>query len=211
MISALFHSGDGTTEVTSDTWRDAIAHHSYDAFIFDCDGTLVESAEVHFKSFFQAAAEQGHTLERDWYLARTGLDRVSLFREFAADVGRFDIQQASKRSIEFFVGMSDQVRRIPETALLVEALGASAPLAVGTNAERPVAEASLRATGLLQHFDHIVAISDGLKPKPAPDIFRTASDLLQSGDRVLVIEDSPQGVAAARSAGFDVIEIVSLS
>ncbi len=211
MITALLHSGDQVTDLTSDTWQDDIVARSYEAFIFDCDGTLVESSEVHFKSFFQAASEQGHTLDRDWYLARTGLDRLSLFAEFAEIPGAFDIDLAARRSIEVFVAISEQVAPISETTHLVQTLAKSAPLAVGTNAERQVAEASLRTTGLLQYFDHIVAVGDGLAPKPAPDIFRKASELLGADLRTLVVEDSVQGVAAAKAAGFDVVQILSVA
>lgn len=210
MITALLHTdGEEVLEITSDTWRNVISQGGYRAFIFDCDGTLVESSEVHFQSFFQAISEQGQALDRDWYLGRTGLDRISLFKEFSAVMQPLDIELACKRSIEMFVAMSDKVVAIQDTKRLVEALSKVGPMAVGTNAERPVAEASLQATGLRKYFDHIVAISDGLPPKPAPDIFQHAANLLQSDQGVLVIEDSVQGVAAAKAGGFDVIQLLS--
>ena len=210
MITALLHTDDETLEVTSETWSNVITQRGYRAFIFDCDGTLVESSEVHFQSFFQAVTEQGQTLDRDWYLARTGLDRVSLFKEFSQDKRPLDIERACQRSIEIFVSISDMVGAIQETRLLVQALSKVGPMAVGTNAERPVAEASLQATGLRKYFDHIVAISDGLPPKPAPDIFQHAASLLQFDHGVLVVEDSVQGVAAAKAGGFDVVQLLSV-
>lgn len=211
MITALLHTdGDEVLEITSDTWRDVISQRGYRAFIFDCDGTLVESSEVHFQSFFQAITEQGQALDRDWYLGRTGLDRISLFKEFSAVMQPLDIELACKRSIEMFIEMSDRVVAIQDTKRLVEALSKVGPMAVGTNAERHVAEASLQATGLRKYFDHIVAIRDGLLPKPAPDIFLHAANLLQSDLGVLVIEDSFQGVAAAKAGGFDVIQLLTV-
>ena len=212
MITATLHTDDGTTAITSETWLGVIQDRGYTAFIFDCDGTLVESADVHFTSFFKAAAEQGHVLEREWYLARTGLDRISLFHEFAKSAVAFDIDDAVARSITLFIDISDRVTAIPEIESLVKTLGLTAPLAVGTNAEKHVAHASLQATGLLSHFDEIVAVTDGLAPKPSPEIFSRAADLLGAPrPRTLVIEDSVQGVAAARSAGMDVIEITSIN
>ena len=213
MIDAVLHTSDGVINLTSETWQNDILERGYKAFIFDCDGTLVESADVHFASFFKAAGEQGHDLDRDWYLARTGLDRISLFQEFAETVdGDFNIGVAVSRSIGFFIEISSRVTSIAEVESLVNYLGQSYPLAVGTNAEREVAEASLRASGLLHHFDHIVAVTDGLKPKPSPEIFAKASDLLGlPRAQTLVVEDSKQGVAAAKGAGMDVIEITSVN
>jgi len=209
MIKALLHTGTEILEMTSETWKDSIVQRDYGAFVFDCDGTLVESSEVHFQSFFQAITEQGQTLGRDWYLERTGLDRISLFREFSRIGMPLNIELACKRSIELFIEMSVQVAVIPETELLVDALSNIGPMAVGTNAERPVAEASLLATGLDKYFNHIVSISDALPPKPAPEIFQRAAKLLGEDRRVLVVEDSSQGVAAARAGSFDVVQLLS--
>lgn len=211
MIKATLLTADGSFDITSQTWRDEILKRGYEAFIFDCDGTLVESADVHFASFCKAAEDQGFTLDRNWYLARTGLDRISLFKEFARTNQRcFDVDAAVTVSISRFIEISDQVQPVPEVKDLVQSLWQNYPLAVGTNAEKPVAEASLRATEILRYFDHIVAVSDGLKPKPSPEIFSRAAKLLCTlPSQSLVIEDSHQGVSAARAAGIDVIEIMS--
>ena len=76
MIRAELLTALGKTVTTSETWQNDILQLGYKSFIFDCDGTLVESADVHFTSFQEAAAAQGYELDRDWYSVRTGLDRV---------------------------------------------------------------------------------------------------------------------------------------
>ena len=81
-------------------------------------------------------------------------------------------------------------------------------LAVATNAEREVAEVSLRTTGLRKTFSHLVSISDRVAPKPSPEMFLLAADhLRQVRSNVLVVEDSPQGVRAALDAGMSVIQL----
>ncbi len=140
------------------------------------------------------------------------MDRRSLFRDFASNANtHFDIDAAEKRSIALFSEISDRVKAIPEVENLVRHLGQTYPLAVGTNAEKQVAQASLRATGMLDCFGCIVAITDGFEPKPSPQIFAKAADILGlSRAQTLVIEDSKQGVAAAKGAGMDVIEITNV-
>ena len=209
MIHATLHTKEGESATTSATWQQDILQRGYTAFIFDCDGTLVESADVHFTAFHEAAKDQNCNLDRDWYFARTGLDRLTLFREFANDTANdFDIEAAVARSISLFTEMSDRVLPIVETERLAKELCRDFPLAVGTNAERSVAEASLTATHMLECFDHVVSISDGFKPKPSPEIFKKAAQLLGAPRlQTLVIEDSKQGVHAALNAGLDVIEI----
>ena len=46
--------------MTSDAWPQLIADEDYEAIIFDCDGTLVESSEAHFLAFQSAVQTQGH-------------------------------------------------------------------------------------------------------------------------------------------------------
>ena len=213
MINATLHTKNVKSAITSVTWHHEIFQRGYTAFIFDCDGTLVDSADVHFTAFREAAKEQEYSLDRDWYFARTGLDRLTLFREFAEEFERdFDINIAVSRSISRFIEISDRVLPIVETESLVKELSREFPLAVGTNAERSVAEASLGATGMLGFFPEIVSITDGFNPKPSPQIFERAAELLGCArEQTLVIEDSKQGVRAALRAGLDVIEIEEIS
>ncbi|MDA5095562.1 HAD family phosphatase [Aliiroseovarius sp. KMU-50] len=207
MLKARLHARRGVSDLTSDSWQAHCRSAGYHGFIFDCDGTLVESADIHFHAFRMAAHEQGYTLDREWYLARTGLDRVSLFQEFGSGL---NIDRAVERSISIFIENSPRVQLIEQTARLVRSLSGDFPLSVGTNAEAPVAVASLHAVGLLHHFEHIVSISDGFPPKPSPEIFLGAASLMQiPPNKTLVIEDSAQGVNAALAAGMSVIEIVS--
>jgi HAD superfamily hydrolase (TIGR01509 family) len=197
-------------QIASDDWLLAIKSGGYRAIIFDCDGTLVNSSDAHFRSFQSALHAQGHVLERDWYNARTGLDRKSTFLAFASQTtDPVDIASATRQSIADFIANSADVLPIAETATIVRHLSPDYAMAVGTNAEAEVAQASLKATGLLGYFDHITSISDGLPPKPSPGIFQHAAARLGfSARETLVIEDSDEGVQAALSADLDVIKLV---
>ncbi len=82
--------------------------------------------------------------------------------------------------------------------------GAGIPYCVASNGSRARVEASLRATGLLGRFDgRIFSAEQVTHPKPAPDLFRRAAEVLGApAERCLVVEDTPPGIAAGRSAGM---------
>jgi len=210
MRKSYLHAQGTRRPVTSDHWYAEIKAGGYRAVIFDCDGTLVESEELHFQSFQSALQAQGHDILRDWYFARTGLDRLTTLRAFAADASEpLDVALAAQHSIDTFIANSAAVLPIVETVQLVRLLEGEFPMAVGTNAEAEIAHASLTATGILRCFEHVSSVSLGLDPKPAPDIFQNAAEKLGfSPAQTLVIEDSDQGVEAAMIAGFDVIRLV---
>jgi HAD superfamily hydrolase (TIGR01509 family) len=208
MDSILF-SGGAQRRVASKDWYSEVIAGGYCAVIFDCDGTLVESSEAHFQSIRAAVRAQGHDMARSWYLQRSGLDRRSILAALASSVsGSLDVALASQESIDAFISLAAKVSPIAETFELVQRIGQSRPMAVGTNAEIEVARASLHATQLLGFFDFIVSVSDGHAAKPAPDIFDDARRRLGfPAEKTLVFEDSPEGVRAALAAGLDVFQV----
>lgn len=209
MRSSIYHSNAPSREVACDRWFALVKEIGVDGVIFDCDGTLVDSEKYHFAAFSRALARQGAVLDPDWYYARTGLDRRGTLLEFTRDAAvDLDLEQAITDSIAAFVALSPSVTAIPQTAALVRRLDGVLPMAVGTNGEREVAEASLSATGLRAAFAAVISISDPVRPKPAPDIFVLAAQRLGLDPaRVLVFEDSAQGVKAAQNAGMAVVQI----
>ncbi len=209
-MDSILHSGGGQRHVSPQNWHSEIIAGGYHAVIFDCDGTLVDSSEAHFQSLRTSVRAQGLDLERAWYEQRTGLDRISLLNALSVEVsGTLDIALATEQSIEAYISATAAVSPIAETGKLVRTLGRTHPMAVGTNAEFEVAAAALQAVDLLNHFVTIVSVSDGLLPKPAPDIFAHATQRLGfPAAMTLVFEDSAEGVFAAISAGSDVVEIV---
>lgn len=200
-------SGGKSRRLPPDHWLQAINDNEYQGVIFDCDGTLVESSESHFKAYQEAINAQGFDIDRNWYSQRTSLDRVSLLTLFAQVAGEeFDAGLAIEESIRAYQNHLHLIRPIKETSELLHALQGRLPIAVGTNAESEIARASLEAAGLAQIAGPIFSVSDGYLPKPASDIFLAAADRMSVlKTKVLVVEDSQHGVAAAQAVGMDVL------
>ncbi len=94
----------------------------------------------------------------------------------------------------------------PDAVALIERL--TVPIAVASNSDRWRLEVVLSAAGVRHLFEVSVAGDEVDEPKPAPDIYLRAAELLtvEPAD-CLVIEDSPTGVAAARAAGMKVVVV----
>ncbi|NDR58820.1 HAD family hydrolase [Aliiruegeria sabulilitoris] len=180
------------------------------ALIFDCDGTLALTANLHFDAFNAALARQGAWMDRAWYEDRKGLDRNDLIAAFVAQHdAELDCPRivADSRAITVERAELTAVEN-PPVAALARRLKGKVPIAVGSNAETDVVRAILRGAGLDTLFDVVVTVVEALQPKPDPAIFLLAAERLAvpPGD-CLVLEDSEQGVQAAISAGMNVLDV----
>lgn len=85
-----------------------------------------------------------------------------------------------------------------------------APIALATNAERANVDFVLDGGGLRPYFGAIVDGSQVERPKPAPDVYLRAAELLEIPPRnCIVFEDSPVGIAAAVAAGMRVVGVLT--
>jgi beta-phosphoglucomutase-like phosphatase (HAD superfamily) len=186
------------------TASDTGFHPTPAALLFDCDGTLVLTADLHYNAISSAVARQGHQMPRDWYMSFTGLGRRDLFQRFAAEASAtFDMDRLVEDSIALTVGLTGQVRENPLVAGLARRAFGRVPMAVVTNSEGSIARAVLAETRLTGLFDGIVTVEEAPRPKPAPDLYLAAAARLHVPPSVcLVLEDSDQGIDAARSAGM---------
>lgn len=177
----------------------------FGAVIFDVDGTLALTASLHFDAFNAAAMRQGALMPRDWYDARKGLDRTGLIAAFAKLHGPgLDLRELARESLAITVDRAQAISvENPPVAALARRLHRQIPLAVGSNAETPVVEAVLRGIGLSSLFDALVTVCEAGASKPDPAIFALAAEKLGvSPKNCLVLEDSNEGLAAARAAGM---------
>jgi HAD superfamily hydrolase (TIGR01509 family) len=191
------------------------------ALIFDVDGTLADTEELHRRAFNQAFMD--HMLGWEWTTARYrqllavtgGKERIAQYIALLDidDVERQRLQSrigglhAAKTAhyVEHIRARQVHLRRGVEQ-LLADARRMHLRLAIASTTTRPNIEALLSAAlgpGANVWFDVISCGDDVTKKKPAPDIYLHALDRLQlPADECAAFEDSAHGVRAARAAGL---------
>jgi HAD superfamily hydrolase (TIGR01509 family) len=93
---------------------------------------------------------------------------------------------------------------------LVRELKGRVPIAVASNTPERLVRGALACAGLADYFGVVVTADQVPEPKPSPDAYLRACELLGAApSRSIGLEDSPTGVAAARAAGMFVIGIPS--
>ncbi len=178
---------------------------TFDALIFDCDGTLVDTAGAHLAALRVGLSEHGLAMTDEFYYPRSGLTPRALFDDFERERGRAvpRAEVLARYAVVFKEGLH-LLEEISVVAEVARAWKGRVPMAVGSNGQRANVEASLRTTGLLGLFDCVVVAADVKAGKPAPDIFLEAARRLGvRPERCVVFEDTDEGLDAAKAAGMD--------
>ena len=168
----------------------------YEGYIFDLDGTLVDSMPLHYRAWREALARAGapdHVFRTDEFYSCGGKSANDVVRFLNERYGmHMDAEStaADKRRIYFVHSLGD------------------APKAIATGSAMPGASRTLAAAGLSGLFDVILTPDEVEHGKPAPDMFLKAAELLgASPDRCVVFEDAEPGMKAAAAAGMDCIQV----
>jgi beta-phosphoglucomutase len=181
--------------------------------IFDLDGVIVNSMPVHERAWRQYLASVG--IDAGDILARMhGRRNDEIMHDYLGDEVEQDTiaahGAAKERLFRDLLRADLRQNLVPGIEPWLEHI-LDAPIALGTNAERDNIDFVLDGVaGLRRHFEVIVDGSEVARPKPAPDIYLRAAELLKIPPRnCVVFEDSPVGVAAARSAGMTVVGVLT--
>jgi len=176
----------------------------YAGLIFDCDGTLVDTAPIHFFAVNEAMRPLGLEMAREWYFARVGLTPEALFAEYERVNGvKIDTEDLSRRYGPIFTANLDRAEEIAVVAGVARANFRKVPMAVASNGHLKNVRATLEATGLLPLFETVVSADEVAKGKPAPDVFLEAARRIGIDPAdCIVFEDSDEGLEAASRAGM---------
>lgn len=188
-----------------------LSAEGFDAVIFDCDGTLVNSMPYHFEAWCEALSlyGAGNIFKEDVFYAMGGRPTKDIVVELNDEYGlKLDPETIAFAKREAFLNKLRKIELIDEVAAFAESLRGKLPMAIATGGSRHVIEKTLQAVNVSDVFDEVVTADDVALGKPAPDIFLKAAELLGvKPERCLVLEDAPAGVMAAQLAGMTVISI----
>jgi beta-phosphoglucomutase len=181
------------------------------AILFDFDGTLADTANIHVAAWERTFADIGFVIPQD-VCARAieQDDRLFLGDVFASkDVLDGDIEGWVRRKQDVASTMlADSAPLYPGVVELIGRLRGRYRLAIVSSTWRENVEAALDAAGLGDAFELIVAKQDINAPKPDPDAYLLAlSRLGVDASAAWAVEDSPLGVQSALAGGLKVIAV----
>src|SRR5581483_1880494 len=173
------------------------------AAIWDVDGTLVDTAELHFQAGQAVCREQGREFTRDDFAATFGQRNPEIIRTLFGE--RFTPEEigafGDRKEVLYRSEASKGVELLPGARRLVEDLHrAGFAQAIGSSAPRANLDLILRITGIARFFDVVISSEDTQRGKPDPQVFLLAAERLGFPPmHCVVLEDAVAGVQAARA------------
>jgi len=185
-----------------------------EAVIFDIDGTLLDSVDLHAQAWQEAFRHFGHEIPFDKIRSQIGKGGDQLLPEFLSpeELKQKGKQLEQYRGDLFKKNYLSQVRPFPGVRALFEKLKAE---------DQKIALASSARGDELEHYERIAGIedlvevetssADAERSKPHPDIFEAALYRLHMSSRrndVIVVGDSPHDAEAAKRAQLRTVGVL---
>lgn len=175
-------------------------------FVFDLDGTLVDSVYQHVLAWREALESEGIALAV-WRIHRRigmsgGLFTNMLLRETGAELSPDRIERLQQRHAEAYARVADRIRPLPGARALLDALtDGEIPWAIATSGRMQTAGPVLQTLGIDPGQVPVVTRDQVKFAKPDPDLFLAAADRLGlAAEHVFVVGDSVWDMLAARRA-----------
>lgn len=187
-------------------------YDNYEALIFDMDGTLVDSGQLHEFGWSETLNKYGIPIDRQLMRSLAGVPTKGtidiLLEKFNLSV------EASLDEMNDFkeAWVHDNMHRFVRPTALIEVAQkyhGIKPMAIGTGAYTAEARKILQLCGLDKYISAVVGADQVKHPKPAPDTFLRCAELLKvDPKKCVVFEDSKLGLQAAASAGMAGIDVL---
>lgn len=186
----------------------------FGGYIFDCDGTLVDSMPLHYKGW--VASFEHHNapwdFSEDEFYSWAGVPETvttqMLNDRHGADI---DPDSVHDWKVKWYSKHLDQLEPVHAVADLAKRLHADREkISVASGSDLAIVEPSLEVIGLRDLFEIIITPVRVERGKPAPDMFLLAAEEMGvPPEECLVFEDGQAGIDAATAAGMESVFVDS--
>lgn len=182
------------------------------AVLWDMDGTLVDSAEYHWRAWCHAMSREGFPVTHEQFLATFGQRNDAILRQWLGQKATPELIQRignAKESLYRKLVREQGIATLPGASEWVDLLHRQGwGQAIASAAPRANIQTILDALQASRCFQAIVSADDVHRGKPDPEVFLIAASKLGVAPKhCIVVEDALHGIEAARAAGMKSIGV----
>ena len=182
-------------------------------YIFDLDGTLVDTMPLHYRAWNRAMQHAGlkEELNEDLFYSLGGVPTRRVASLLADHYGlEIDVDKVFHQKEALFLELRSEMKLIETVVTFARDVAGSRPVSVASGGPREIVRHTLLLMGLQELFPVVVTPEDVVHGKPAPDLFLKAASLMGvPPERCLVFEDAEPGIQAAVAAGMRWVRVES--
>ena len=181
----------------------------FQAYLFDCDGTIADSMPLHYIAWSQALAEHNCPFPEPLFYSWGGMPADQAIETLNRQHNlAMPIQQVADRKEALYYELLPQLQPVPEVLEHIQLMYEQIPFAVVSGSTNESVVKSLQTLNLLHHFNTLVCAEDYTHPKPHPEPYLLAAQRLGvAPQHCLVFEDTDLGIQSATAAGMASIKI----
>jgi membrane protein len=183
------------------------------AVLFDIDGTLIDSNDLHVRAWQDAFAEDGVDIAPDRIAGQIGKGGDHLVPALAPELGDQTQARIAKREGDIFQqGYIAQALPFPHARdLLARVHDSGARIVFASSAAQEQLDHYIDLMAVRDLIEATTSIDDVQSSKPAPDIFEIARKKLAGlhPDQVLAVGDTPYDIESAGKSGIGTVAVLS--
>ncbi len=177
--------------------------------IFDLDGLLADTESIHYEAYREVLLEQGINITKGMFIDNWTKNGRGI-KEFLIQINSTaDADFIREEKAQLFDAMAKyRLKEMQGATSLLSRCCNTYKMALATSSRKCAADMVLGHLKMKRYFDVILTRDDIYYPKPNPEIFIKASEIMGLNRReCIVVEDSPKGICAAIAAGMTAIAI----
>lgn len=182
-------------------------------YIFDLDGTLIDTMPLHYRAWDEAMRAVGLQcrLDEDLFYSLGGVPTLKVAELIAQHYGlTIDVHAVFEHKESLFLALGKDAKLIEPVVAFARRVAATHPVAIASGGPRDIVREMLRVTALAPLFNVVVTPEDVVHGKPAPDMFLLAAKKIGVPPaQCLVFEDAEPGMRAAEAAGMQWVRVPS--
>jgi len=186
-----------------------IPEGQFAAYLFDCDGTIVDSMPLHYLAWKKALSEWGCEFSERLFYEWGGMPVAEIISSLNRERGlNMPVEEVGHRKENLYYELLPKLQPVQEVLEHIEAMQGEIPFGVVSGSTRESVVASLTVVKLLDRFQTMVCAGEYKNSKPHPEAFLKASENLGvKPESCLVFEDTEMGIRAAQTAGMRWVKV----
>ncbi|MSU65448.1 MAG: HAD family phosphatase [Opitutus sp.] len=182
-------------------------------YIFDLDGTLIDTMPLHYRAWDEAMRRVGLAcpLDEELFYSLGGVPTRRVAELIAAHYGlTIDPHAVFEHKESVFGELQKDAKVIEPVAKIARQMALTQPVSIASGGPRDIVRRSLELSGLAALFPVVITPEDVEHGKPAPDMFLLAAKRMGvPAVKCLVFEDAEPGMRAAEAAGMRWVRVPS--